>query len=326
MKSKVPLVTVVIPLRKINHFLEESFPYLKKLDWPHIEILIFTDEKETRKNWPNTRIIPSGKTGPAQKRDLVIKHGKGKFFAFIDDDAFPQPQWLKKAIPNFDDPEIVAVGGPGITPSNASFWEKASGWVSASPLGAGPYGYRFIPQQKRFVDDFPSMNLIVRREDFIAIGGFDSHYYPGEDTKLCLDLINRGKKIVYEPEAVVYHHRRPLWLPHLKQNGNFGLHRGFFARKLPKTSARISYFVPTLLNINLLVLLFSHFFFPQFERIFAIPIGFYLFALLANSVWIVLLSRSLSLALISIPAVLATHVWYGIRFVQGVLFTTHLKQ
>jgi GT2 family glycosyltransferase len=213
-----------------------------------------------------------------------------------------------------------------MTPPRASFWEYASGWVSASPIGAGPYTYRFIPGQKQFVDDFPSMNLIVRKKEFTTVGGFDSHYYPGEDTKLCLDLIRLGKKILYEPRAVVYHHRRPLWSAHLRQNGNFGLHRGFFARILPQTSAKLIYFLPTFLVLTLALLCISKLFFPQFERIFTISISFYLVALLANSAWIVISSRNLAHGVIAVFSVFITHVWYGLRFIQGFLFTNHLKQ
>jgi cellulose synthase/poly-beta-1,6-N-acetylglucosamine synthase-like glycosyltransferase len=323
---KSPLVTIVIPVKKVNHFLRESIKYLNELDWPNFEILIIPDQEEKVADLKRATVVASGAVGPAEKRDLVIMHGKGEFFAFIDDDAFPQPQWLKKAIENFADPQVAAVGGPGVTPPNVPFLEKVSGWVSASPIGAGPYTYRFLPGKKKFVDDYPSMNLIVRREDFIAVGGFDSHYYPGEDTKLCLDLINRGKKIVYEPEAIVYHHRRPLWWPHLRQNGNFGIHRGFFARKLPKTSLRLSYLLPSLLVLNLIAFVLAVLFFPQFEGIFAISIGFYLFALLANAAWVVIISNDVAVGIVSVPAVFLTHVWYGIRFVQGYIFTRHLRQ
>lgn len=326
MKSSSPLVTIVIPVRTMNSFLEETLEYLKKLKWSNLEVLVFSNKKEHISSWSKVKCIASGNVGPAQKRDLAIRYGKGEFFAFIDDDAFPDPNWLQRAIPHFKNREIAAVGGPGVTPPNVSIWEEASGWMSASPIGAGPYGYRFIPTTQKFVDDYPSMNLIVRKNDFIKIGGFDSHYYPGEDTKLCLDLVNLGKKIIYEPQAIVFHHRRPLWGPHLKQNGNFGLHRGFFARKLPQTSFRFVYFLPTLLFLTLLGFVLSFFLPNNFERIFSIAIGFYLVALLANSLWVVISSGSIIHGIISIISVFVTHVWYGIRFIQGFLFTNQLKQ
>ena len=110
--------------------------------------------------------------------------------------------------------------GPGVTPPNDSVFQKAGGWVSASFLGGGPAAsHRFFPRKKREVDDYPSMNFVVRKSDFRAVDGFNSRFWPGEDTKLCLDLTKKlGKKIIYDPEVLVYHHRRSLFVPHLKQN------------------------------------------------------------------------------------------------------------
>lgn len=322
----IPTVSIIIPIRKVNHFLLESMPYLQKIDYPNYEILIFPNHVNSKYKWPKTRIIASGDIGPAEKRDLAIHHAKGKILAFLDDDAYPTSNWLTTAVKNFADPQVAAVGGPGVTPKNASFLEAASGWVSASPIGAGPYTYRFLPGKKKQIEDYPSMNLLVKASDFKAIGGFDSHYYPGEDTKLCLDLLNLGKKIIYEPEAVVYHHRRPLWLPHLKQNGNFGIHRGFFARVLPKTSAKLIYFLPSLLVVYLVLLIANFIMFSAYLWMSLVPLIAYLFTLLVNGIWIAVISKNVYQGLLSVPAVMITHLWYGIRFIQGFLFTTQLKQ
>ncbi|MDO8515103.1 MAG: glycosyltransferase, partial [bacterium] len=232
----------------------------------------------------------------------------GEIVAFIDDDAYPEKDWLENILLNFKKKNITAVCGPGVTPPGSSWQEQASGWVSASPLGGGPFGYRFLPEKTRFVDDYPSMNLAVRKKDFLAVGGFDSDYWPGEDTKLCHDLVYKlHKKIIYDPKILVYHHRRPLWVPHLRQNGNYGLHRGYFARVLPKTSLRLSYFAPSILLIFL-------------------PVTFlpYAILLILNAVWITQKSKSLVQGLISIPAVTVTHLWYGVKFIQGFLFTKKL--
>jgi hypothetical protein len=97
----------------------------------------------------------------------------------------------------------------------------------------------------RPVDDWPAFNFIVRREALAAVGGWQSAFYGGEDTKLCFALRNAGFRIVYDPDVVVYHHRRPIFGPHLRQVGNVGRHRGYFARAFGGTSARPIYFAPS---------------------------------------------------------------------------------
>lgn len=301
---------VLVDYKRENPLLRDCLEALQNQSYSNFEIILLTDYGNDLK-YPKLRKKSYGRyVGPAKKRDDGARMAKGEIIAFIDDDAYPREDWLKRINSDFKNKDIVGVGGPGITPPNSPWQEKASGWVSASPLGGGPFGYRFLPEKTRFVDDYPSMNLAIRREDILTVGGFDSDFWPGEDTKLCHDLVYKlGKKIVYDPEVIVYHHRRPLWTAHLRQNGNFGLHRGYFARVLPKTSRRLSYFAPSLLLL----------FFPL--TIF--PYGIFL---LANAVWVAYKSGSLGQGIISMPAVFLTHLWYGIRFLQGFLLTTKLAR
>ena len=100
-------------------------------------------------------------------------------------------------------------------------------------------------------DDLPSW---FKASVFKKTGGFDESFLTGEDTKVCMDIVYRqGKKLVYAPDVVVYHHRRPLFKPHLKQVRTYSRHRGLFARIFPKTSRRLTYFIPSTLVTGLVV-------------------------------------------------------------------------
>ncbi len=320
------MVSIIIPVKNLNRYLAENIVQLIKLDYPNFEVLIVIDQlPKVKLRWSKLKFIKSGKIGPARKRDLGAQKSRGKILAFLDDDAYPSHHWLKVAVLNFTHQETTAVGGPGVTPANVAISEKVAGYVNASPVGAGPYGYRFIPGHKRLVDDYPSMNLLVRKTDFVKVGGFDSHYYPGEDTKLCLDLVNLHKKIIYEPKALVYHHRRPILRPFLKQNGNYGLHRGFFAKKLPQTSAKPVYFMPSILLIYL-ILLPTFFILIKHWWILSLPLITYLFLVIINALWIGLHSRSILVAFLSVPTVVLTHLWYGAKFIQGYIWVKKLTQ
>jgi cellulose synthase/poly-beta-1,6-N-acetylglucosamine synthase-like glycosyltransferase len=335
--NKNPYISViVIDYKKNNPYLLECLSAIQKQTFKDFEIILETDHP-LKLNFPKLKIVDyQGKyIPPANKRDHGAKIARGEILTFIDDDAYPDKRWLEKIIPNFKDKSVVAIGGPGITPPDVSWREAASGWASASPVGAGIYTYRFLPTQKKYLDDYPSMNLSVRREEFLKVGGYDSDYWPGEDTKLCLDLTGKlNKKIIYEPKAMVYHHRRPLWFPHLKQNGSFGLHRGFFARILPATSFRLIYFLPSLMFLGLIFLVIARSVATWQSQSIVSPfytLGFYSFAiyflaLFINAIWIYTKSKSPLQSFISIPVIFITHLWYGIRFIQGYLFTAKLKR
>jgi len=329
-----PLVSIIIIYEEWGPFSEESLPYYSRLNYPNYEVFAFSTEKTPKKiqtKYPKIKFIYDKKLKnmPAERRDLAMKYANGEFFAFIDDDAFPSKDWLRNATKNFRNENVVAVGGPGITPKSANVFEKTSGWISASTLGGFGTTFRFIPQKKRYVDDYPSMNLIVRAEDFKKVGGFDSDFYPGEDTKLCLDLTkNLKKKIVYDPLVIVYHHKRPLFKKHLTQNGRYGLHRGHFARILPQTSRRLFYFIPSLFFLGFiggfLVMLFNltslatKFTFTL-ENIFLSIMGLYMIFSVLSAIWVLQKSKNIIIALLFLPGVLSTHLWYGLRFIEGYL-------
>lgn len=312
--KKSPLkFSIIIPYGRSNKYLQECLLRISEQTYTHFEVIAVPDKKHrTQYSW--VKMISTGRVGPALKRDIAAKHATGQILAFIDEDAYPDCDWLKNAVKPFAKPQIAAVCGPGVTPPYSPWQEQVSGWFCASPLGGGTYTYRFLPQAARFVDDYPSMNLMVRKSDFKQVGGFDSHFWPGEDTKLCLDLTHQlGKKIIYDPKVLVFHHRRPVWTSHLRQNGNYGLHRGYFAKTLPKTSFRLIYFFPSFLVVGSILLPFV-----------VIPV--YGLFLISNSLWVAAKSGSLFLGLISMPVVFLTHFWYGVRFIQGFLFTKQLRR
>ena len=107
---------------------------------------------------------------------------------------------------------------------------------------------------RRDVDDYPSCNLLVRTDVLREIHGYRTDFWPGEDTLLCEDIVyGQGKRLVYDPWSIVYHHRRRLFGPHLRQLGRYAFHRGYFVKKSPKTSFKLSYFIPSLFVLGVIL-------------------------------------------------------------------------
>jgi cellulose synthase/poly-beta-1,6-N-acetylglucosamine synthase-like glycosyltransferase len=318
-------VEIIIPAKQINRYIFESIPEILDQNYENYGIIIFPDTFNGE-SLPKTKIIPTGNIGPAQKRDLALKYSNADILAFLDDDAYPRKDWLKNAIRNFNDPNVAAIGGPAVTPPNDSFWQKVSGAVFLSKFGGG-HPERYWPMGKiREIDDWPSVNFLVRKDIFKEVGGFNSAYWPGEDTKLCLDIIKMGKKIIYDPDVFVYHHRRGGLLRHLRQIGSYGIHRGFFAKKFPETSRRFKYFLPSLFVIFMAMGIPLHIWNnPIFSGLYYTGIGIYLFVLIFAFFQIQNKEKNIAISLISLPYIFLTHVCYGIRFLQGYLFTKDLK-
>lgn len=302
-------VSIIIPVTGWNRYLEENIRHCLSLNYPDYEILVLPDSPLSQMDG-RVRVLPTGRIGPAAKRNIGIQKAGGEIIAFIDDDTYPERGWLKNAVKNFSDTKIAAVGGPAVTPPGDTVFQLASGCVYSSLMGGGSYRYRYMPGKRRFVDDYPSCNFIVRKDVLTKLGGFQTNFWPGEDTALCLDIVKKlNKKIVYDPEALIYHHRRPLFKPHLKQIKAYALHRGYFAKRFPKTSLRLSYFLPT---VFVLFLMFGWLF----------SVRFYFGVIL---LYLILAVISARLKILTFLGIITTHITYGVWFIKG-LFSRRLEE
>jgi cellulose synthase/poly-beta-1,6-N-acetylglucosamine synthase-like glycosyltransferase len=251
---------------------------------------------------------------------MGVDMAEGEIVAFIDGDAYPDRDWLQNSLKYFDNPQVAAVGGPGLTPDSDNTMQKASGEILSSFLGAGPLSFRHSAKLARKCDDLPTVNLIVRRSTFKEMGGFNSAYWPGEDTKFCLDLVHGlGKDALYAPDVVVYHHRRLLFRPHLKQIAGYGLHRGYFAKKFPETSRRLLYFVPTIFVVWIPVASLIGYFDESLRLLSLFPLLAYILLIGIGAMTVGFKRRSLNLVGPVFVGAVATHVWYGAFFLRGLL-------
>ncbi|MBN2288236.1 MAG: glycosyltransferase, partial [Candidatus Glassbacteria bacterium] len=262
------------------------------------------------------RVVATGRVGPSTKRDRALQEASGEILAFLDDDAYPVSDWLTNAVRNFSRPEVAAVGGPAVTPPSDSLLQQASGDIYASILVGGTYNYRYIQGRYREVEDYPTCNLLVRKDVFARTGGFDTRYWPGEDTFFCLKLVrDLGMKIVYEPDAIVYHHRRELYRGHLRQIRSYALHRGYFVKRFPETSLKPAYFLPSLFVLGLVLGPPAALAWPDLGVLYGGAVAFYLLLALGFAA----LSFNPLRAWYVFSGTVLSHLTYGAYFIRGLL-------
>lgn len=316
--QKEPFISIIIPLYVIVDRFYTDLEIFSKLQYKNFEILIVHDSKAvfTKNSWKKIKYISTRKlrTGPAEKRDVALKYAKGVICAFIDDDAYPDPLWLKNAVKVFQK-DIAAVGGPGLTPPEDTFWEQVTGHVYSSIFCGGAAQYRFIKGKRQKVVDYPAYNLFVRTDALKKVGGYGSHFYGGEDTFLCLKLIKAGFTIIYDPEVVVYHHKRKLFFDYARQIANIGKHRGYFVKKYPATSFHFWYFLPSILLIGFVGSLLASAIYPPFFPYFIAMLAlFYLLGVVS-----VIRRAPFIQALLAGIGIIMTHLVYGQAFIKGLL-------
>jgi glycosyltransferase involved in cell wall biosynthesis len=309
-----PLVSIIIPCKEVDNYTKECITGCKRLEYENFEIIVLPDCQPSD-IVEGVKLISTGAVSPGIKRNLGIKNSTGEFCAFIDNDAYPRPDWLTNALKILADPSIGGVGGPGLTPPEDNSHQKAGGYVLSSFM-TGNLSNRYKSKTNVESDDIHSCNFISRRSTLVLAGGWNEKYWPGEDTLMCLAIKKTGKKLIESSAVVVYHHRRSLLKPHLRQVSRFGEHRGFFVKKFPENSLKLTYFAPSLLVSLFFVGLLFSLFNPFFLNIFLLGLTAYLFASFVAAVLQVKCSKLLPAVWLGI---IVTHIVYGLFFLSGLL-------
>jgi O-antigen biosynthesis protein len=135
----------------------------------------------------------------------------GEYFVFLNNDTFVQPGWLTSLVETVEsDHSIGAVGSMLLYPDGRL---QEAGGIIWRDGKASHFGWGDNPEDPKFnlareVDYCSAAALLVRRDLFSELGGFDERYAPAyyEDADLCFGIRSLGFKVVYQPSARVVHH------------------------------------------------------------------------------------------------------------------------
>jgi glycosyltransferase involved in cell wall biosynthesis len=138
-------------------------------------------------------IFPSLHVSGLRNRGAGLSHGA--YIAFVDADVELMPWWLRDGLPMFDDCRVVATGCfPGVP--------HAATWVQRIWDIHQRGGHDLSDQRE--VTWLPSMNLLVRRNAFFSVGGFNENLETAEDVDLCYRLKAYGV-IIRNPAMSAVH-------------------------------------------------------------------------------------------------------------------------
>mgnify|MGYP000943001644 CR=1 FL=1 len=103
-----------------------------------------------------------------------------------------------------------------------------------------------------FVEQPAGAFLMIRRDVFDKLGGFDERFWPVwfEDVDFCRRALDRGYRIVYEPKSAVYHQKGATLGGQLSAFGCYYLSRNrpYLMRKhlsLPRFAVFLGYYLAT---------------------------------------------------------------------------------
>jgi len=144
-------------------------------------------------------VLRKKNAGPAKARNLGAKNAKGEILVFTDSDCVPEKNWLSEMLEPFKDKEVIGVQG--------AYKTKQKELVARFVQAEIEERYEKMKKNSRKLDWIGSYSAAYRKKDFFDVGGFDESFpkASGEDPELSFKLAKQGKKLVFNPKAIVYH-------------------------------------------------------------------------------------------------------------------------
>jgi GT2 family glycosyltransferase len=151
---------------------------------------------------------PRGRGTTATSRAIGLKRTSGDVVAFLDDDAYPRPDWLKQLLRRYGDPTVAGVGGRTI---NGQPDEESEGRDQVGRLlddGSLTGYFAAVTDGDVEIDHMLGANMSMRRSVIEELGGIRD-LYPGtclrEESDIALRARAAGHRLLYAPDAVVRH-------------------------------------------------------------------------------------------------------------------------
>jgi glycosyltransferase involved in cell wall biosynthesis len=219
-------ISVIMPVYNGIGFLEKSLPPLvAMLNKKEIQELIVIDDgsldksAEIAKNFGAKILFSGGRKGPGSARNIAARQAQGGILWFIDADVVVREDAAKILKDGFTDKAVTAVfGSYDDTPAAQNFLSQYKNMIH----------HYYHQQANKAASTFWAGCGAVRKQDFLAVGGFDIEQfkYPSiEDIELGYRLRAAGGHI---------HVLAELQSTHLKVWRFINLvHTEFFRRALP---------------------------------------------------------------------------------------------
>jgi cellulose synthase/poly-beta-1,6-N-acetylglucosamine synthase-like glycosyltransferase len=220
--SHLPFISVIIPAKNEEKLIQKCLSSLNQIDYPkdRFEIIISdglsTDNTVSVAKEMGAKVITNLKQTVSPGRNVGFENAKGELIAFTDADCIFDKHWLNNSLKYFEqDNTIACVGGPNLTPGDESDFGKAVGFVFDQPVfAAGSIHARELKEVKEVVS-IPGCNAIYKHSILSKVMPLDESMLTCDDTLLNRKILDLGFKLLYTPDVVVFHYRRPtpkrLW-------------------------------------------------------------------------------------------------------------------
>jgi glycosyltransferase involved in cell wall biosynthesis len=221
-----PGFSIVVPVYNREEELKRCIESLLALDYDSYEIIIVdngsTDgTRDLASHYP-VNVTTCEKRGAAAAMNVGIKEARNAIVAFTDSDCIVDRNWLKVLSRNYVSDDVGGVGGvvPSEVPQTAvqSFLDYLDFFGHRGPEE------REVRRAKGifFTGGKGTGNVSYRRAALLEVGGFDETMPHSYDYQMSWSILDRGYRIISDPEAVVYHRHRKTGVGMMSQLYGYG--------------------------------------------------------------------------------------------------------
>lgn len=198
------------------------------------------------------RLICQENAGPAAARNRGARAAQGDLLLFTDADCAPAPDWIERLTEPFSD--LMEGDRPGRSPVvGAKGVYRTNQHSLVARFVQLEYQRKYARMQRREQIDFiDTYSAAYRRSVFLANDGFESLFTTSsvEDQEFSFRLARKGYRLVFVPDAVVYHLHDVTPLDYVRRKFNIGYWKALLLQWHPERAVSDSH-TPQALKLQL---------------------------------------------------------------------------
>jgi GT2 family glycosyltransferase/SAM-dependent methyltransferase/glycosyltransferase involved in cell wall biosynthesis len=212
-----PVASLVIPVHAQAELTAACLrSIVRNTEQPTYEVVLVDDTadddtKHLLRSVENAQILVNEENlGYLRSMNRGVAAARGRHVVLFNNDTEVQPGWLHALVARAESADDIGAVTPKLVYPDGTLQEAGGivfrdgdAWNYGKGHSADHPEYNFV----RDVDYGSGAALLVRKDLFEAVGGYDERYAPiyYEDTDLSFALRERGYRTVYEPTATVIH-------------------------------------------------------------------------------------------------------------------------
>jgi len=248
------MITVVIPAYNAEFCIERCIKALQSqdIDNHEIEIIVVndgsTDDTSGVAGKAGIKVIDQAQGGPAKARNKGAQNAKGHILCFTDADCVPAENWLRKLTKPFEDETIAGSMGRYRTEQKSL----------TARFAQAEFEERYARYEKlSSIDLVATYSAAFRKNLFLEENGFNTNFpkADNEDVEFSYRLSRKGYKLVFAPDAIVFHTHPSGICKYMKQKFSRAIWRVLVYSLHPEKAVKDSY-TPLTLKAQIALVIF----------------------------------------------------------------------